>query len=165
MSLSLLNKHNRLASTCPLSNLSPVFRPSIKRKIGIREAITQQREKRLPISYLALKLRYIKKIHVHKVELKSLYFRLVYVFLLSSKTRIYINKIHEVELKTPFQFCLTFSPFYLEEMKVLSFSRTVNQVIMRVHKPKVEYKFWSTGKTQGSTLTYYYKTNNLTRIN
>ena len=43
-----------------------------------------------------------------------------------------------------FQVCLTitepFSPFYLEEMKVLSFSRTVNQLIMRVRKPKVEYK-------------------------
>ena len=25
-------------------------------------------------------------------------------------------------------------------IEVLSFSRTVNQVIMRVHKPKVEYK-------------------------
>ena len=34
------NRHNRLASACPLSNLSPVFGPSIKRKIGIREAIT-----------------------------------------------------------------------------------------------------------------------------
>ena len=43
-----------------------------------------------------------------------------------------------------FQFCLTitkpFSPFYFEEMKVLSFSRTVSQLIMRAHKPKVEYK-------------------------
>ena len=43
-----------------------------------------------------------------------------------------------------FQFCLAttepFSPFYLEEMKVLTFSRTVNQLIMRVHKPKGEYK-------------------------
>ena len=116
------NRHNRHASACPVSNLSPVFGPSIKREIGIREAITQQHEKRLPISYLALKLRYINKTHVHKVELKSLYFRLVYVFLLSSKTRIYINKIHQVELKTLFQFCLTFSPFYLEEMS-LSISR------------------------------------------
>ena len=34
------NRHNRLASACPLSNLSPVFGPSFKRKIGIREAIT-----------------------------------------------------------------------------------------------------------------------------
>ena len=34
------NKHNRLASACPLRNLSPVFGRSIKRKIGIREAIT-----------------------------------------------------------------------------------------------------------------------------
>ena len=34
------NRHNKLALACPLSNLSPVFAPSIKRKIGIREAIT-----------------------------------------------------------------------------------------------------------------------------
>ena len=65
MSVSLLNGHNRLASTCPCSNLSAVFRPSIKRKIGIREAITQQREKRLPISYLALKLGYINKTYTN----------------------------------------------------------------------------------------------------
>ena len=58
---------------------------------------------------------------------------------------IYINKthIHKGELKTLFQFCLTFSPIYLEEMKnyySLSVSRTVSQLIMRVRKPKVEYK-------------------------
>ena len=34
------NRNNRFASACPLSNLSPVFGPSIKRKIGTREAIT-----------------------------------------------------------------------------------------------------------------------------
>ena len=59
------------------------------------------------------------------MELKSLYFNLVYVFLFSSKARIYIliNKthIHKVELKTRYfnfsKFCLTFSPFYLEDMK------------------------------------------------
>ena len=34
------NRHKRLASACPLSNLSPLFGLSIKRKIGIREAIT-----------------------------------------------------------------------------------------------------------------------------
>ena len=46
--------------------------------------------------------------------------------------------------KSLFQFCLTyrtaFSPIYLEEMKnywSLSVSRTVSQVIMRVHKPIV----------------------------
>ena len=46
-----------------------------------------------------------------------------------------------------FIFCLTitepFSPIYLEEMKnyySLNVSRTVNQLIMRVHKPKVKYK-------------------------
>ena len=41
------------------------------------------------------------------------------------------------------QFCLTFSPIYLKEMKnyySLSVSRTVSQLIMRVRKPKVEYK-------------------------
>ena len=37
----------------------------------------------------------------------------------------------------------------------LSVSCTVSQLIMRVLKPKVAYKFSSTGKTQGSTLTYY----------
>ena len=47
----------------------------------------------------------------------------------------------------------------------LSVSRTVNQLIMRVHKPKVEYKLALQEKPQGSILTYYYKTNNLARIN
>ena len=36
---------------------------------------------------------------------------------------------------------------------------------MRVHKPKVEYKLALQEKPQGSILVYYYKTNNLTRIN
>ena len=36
---------------------------------------------------------------------------------------------------------------------------------MRVHKPKVEYKLALQEKPQGSILTYYDKTNNLTRIN
>ena len=67
------NRNNRFASACPLSNLSPVFGPSIKRKIGIREAITQQREKRLPISYLALKRRYINKTHTESGVKKSLF--------------------------------------------------------------------------------------------
>ena len=30
------DRHNRLASACPVSNMSPVFGPSIKREIGIR---------------------------------------------------------------------------------------------------------------------------------
>ena len=48
----------------------------------------------------------------------------------------------------------------------LNVSRTVSQVIMRVHKPKVEYKLALQEKLQGSILTYDYKTiNNLTRIN
>ena len=42
---------------------SPRMGPSIKRKMWIREAINWQREKRLPISYLALKLRYVNKTH------------------------------------------------------------------------------------------------------
>ena len=36
---------------------------------------------------------------------------------------------------------------------------------MRVHKPKVEYKLALQEKPQGSILAYYYKPNNLTRIN
>ena len=47
----------------------------------------------------------------------------------------------------------------------LNVSRAVSQVIMQVHKPKVEYKLALQEKPQGSILTYYYKTNNLTRIN
>ena len=39
-------------------------------------------------------------VYKHKVELKSLYFSLVYVFLFSSKTRIYQQNIHKGELKT-----------------------------------------------------------------
>ena len=107
------------------------------------------------------------------MELKSLYFNKVYVFLFSAKTRIHKQNTRTYTQSgaenSLFQFCLTitelFSPFYLEEMKVLSFSRAVNQLIMRVHKPKVEYKLALQEKPQGSILTYYYKTNNLTRIN
>ena len=81
------------------------------------------------------------------MELKSLYFNLVYVFLFSAKTRIYKQNTRTYTQSgaenSLFQFCLTFSPIYLEEMKnyySLSVSRTVSQLIMRVHKPKVEYK-------------------------
>ena len=47
----------------------------------------------------------------------------------------------------------------------LNVSRAVSQVIMRVHKPKVECKLALQEKLQGSILTYYYKRKNLTRIN
>ena len=94
------------------------------------------------------------------MELKSLYFNLVYVFLFSSKTRIYEQNTRTYTQSGAenflFQFSRTitepFSPFYLEEMKVLSFSRTVNQLIMPVHKPKVEYKLVLQEKPQGSNL-------------
>ena len=109
------------------------------------------------------------------MELKSLYFNLVYVFLFSAKTRIYKQNTRTYTQSgaenSLFQFCLTitepFSPLYLEEMKnylSLSVSRTVSQLIMRVRKPKVEYKLVLREKTQGSILTYHYKTNNLTKI-
>ena len=120
------------------------------REIGIREAIPQQHEQWLPISYLALKNRIYQQ-NIHKVELKSLYFNLVYVFLFNAKTRIYKQNTRTYTQNgaenSLFQFCLTitepFSPFYLEEMKScqsLSISRAVSQVIMRVRKPTVEYK-------------------------
>ena len=58
-----------------------------------------------------------------------------------------------------FQFCLTitelFPPFYLEEMKnywSLNVSRAVSQVIMRVHKPKVEYKLALQERPKGENL-------------
>ena len=47
----------------------------------------------------------------------------------------------------------------------LNVSRAVSQVIMRVHKPKVEYKLSLQEKPYGSILTYHFQTNNLTRIN
>ena len=86
------------------------------------------------------------------MELKSIYFNLVYVFLFSAKTRIYKQNTRTYTQSgaenSQFQFCLTitelFSPFYLEEMKnywSLSVSRAVSQVIMRVHKPTFAYKF------------------------
>ena len=85
------------------------------------------------------------------MDLKSLYFSLVYVFLFSAKTRIYKQNTRTYTQSgaenSLFQFCLTitkpFSPFYLEEMKnyySLSVSRAVSQVIMRVHKLTVAYK-------------------------
>ena len=86
------------------------------------------------------------------MELKSLYFNLAYVFLFSAKTRIYKQNTRTYTRSgaenSLFQFCLTItepiSPFYLEEMKnyySLSVSRAVSQVIMRVRRPTVEYKF------------------------
>ena len=94
------------------------------------------------------------------MELKSLFFSLVYAFLFSAKTRIYKQNTRTYTQSgaenSLFQFCLTitelFSPFYLEEMKILSFSRTVNQLIMRVHKPKVDYKLTLQEKPQWSNL-------------
>ena len=64
------NRHNRLAWVYPLSNFSPVFRLSIKRN---NKAITSQHEKRLTISYLALKLGYINKTHTESGVEKSLF--------------------------------------------------------------------------------------------
>ena len=93
------------------------------------------------------------------MELKSLYFSLVYVFLFSAKTRIYKQNTRTYTQSgaenSLFQFCLTFSPIYLEEMKnyySLSVSRTVSQLIMRVRKPKVEYKLVLQEKTPGENL-------------
>ena len=96
------------------------------------------------------------------MELKTLYFNKVYFFLFNAKTRIYKQNTRRYTQSgaenSLFQFCRTltelFSPFYLQEMKILSFSRTVNQLIMRdgVHKPKVEYKLALQEKPQGSNL-------------
>ena len=106
------------------------------------------------------------------MELKSLYFNKVYVFLFSAKTRINKTLAHIQNTRTYtqsgaenslFQFCLTitelFSPFYLEEMKVLSFPRAVSYVIMRVRKPKVEYKLALQLDPRERILTYYYINN------
>ena len=97
-----------------------------------------------------LKLRHINKTHKESGVEKSL-FNQVYVFLFSAKTRIYKQNTRTYTQSgaenSLFQFCLTitelFSLFYLKEMKnylSLNVSCAVSQVIMRVHKPKVEYK-------------------------
>ena len=93
------------------------------------------------------------------MELKSLYFNLVYVFSFSAKTRIYKQNTRTYTQSgaenSLFQFCLTFSPIYLEEMKnyySLSVSRTVSQLIMRVRKPKVEYKLALQERPKGENL-------------
>ena len=63
-----------------------------------------------------------------------------------AKNRIYINKTHTYTQKgaenSLYQFCLTITKPFLSRgnEKRLSVSRTVNQVIMRVHKPTVAYK-------------------------
>ena len=83
------------------------------------------------------------------MELKSLYFSSVYVFLFSAKTRMYKQNTRTYTQSgaenSLFQFYLTitepFSLFHLEEMKnylSLSVSRAVSQVIMRVSKPAVK---------------------------
>ena len=79
------------------------------------------------------------------MELKSLYFNLVYAFLFSAKTRIYKQNTRTYSRSGAENALFTkpFSPFYLEEMKhyySLSVSRAVSQVIMRVHKLTVAYK-------------------------
>ena len=60
---------------------------------------------------------------VHKKELKSLYFNLVYVFLFSAKTRIYKQNKHTYTQSgaenSLFQFCLTIT----EPRFLLSISR------------------------------------------
>ena len=73
-------------------------------------------------SYLALKIGHIKK-HIYKVELKSLYFNLAYVFFLFGAKNWAYKKTHiqSGAEKSLFQFCMTvtkpLSPLYLEEMK------------------------------------------------
>ena len=64
--------------------------------------ITKQREKRFPISYLALKLRYMNKTDTESGVEKSLFQFSLLLLIFSAKTQIYINKthVHKGELKT-----------------------------------------------------------------
>ena len=109
---------------------------------------------------------------------RSLYFYLHYVFLFSSKTRIYKQNKHTYTQcgaeNSLFQFFLTitepFSPFCLEDMKnylSLSVSCAVSQLIMRVRKPKVEYKLalQENPREHLDVLLYKQFFNHLTRIN
>ena len=73
------------------------------------------------VFYLALKIGYINKTHTHidKVEPKTLYFN--FFWLLQNRFLLSISR----KLKNYYS---------------LSVSRTISQVIMRVHKPTVAYK-------------------------
>ena len=101
--------------------------------------ISQQRDKRLTISYLVLKIGYINKTHTQSRAEKS-YFNLAYVSLFSAKNRIYIIKHpthtqNEAEIWTDY-FKTVFSVLSRgneQTIEVLSFSRAVSQFIMRVH--------------------------------
>ena len=66
------NRHNRLASAGPLSNLSPVFGPSIKRNKSSDHLATRE-----TASYVlfSAKTQIYKLEQIQKVELKSLYFQ------------------------------------------------------------------------------------------
>ena len=81
------------------------------------------------------------------MELKSLYFNLVYVFLFSAKTRIYKQNNYtytqsgaedSISILSDY-YRTAFSPIY-QNYHSLSVSRTVSQLIMRVQKPTVAYK-------------------------
>ena len=79
---------------------------------------------------------------------------------LALKTRIYQQNIHKAELKTLyFNFVLLLQNRFLlsrgnERLLQSGVSRTVNQLIMRVRKPKVEDKLVLQEKPQGNILTY-----------
>ena len=83
-------------------------------------------------SYLALKLGYITKTntHIHNVELRILYVN--FVWLLQNRFLLSISRTWKT-------------------IKVLAFY-AVSQLIMRVRKPKVEYKLALQEKPQGSNL-------------
>ena len=93
-----------------------------KKKIGVRGAIAWQHMS----SYLVLKIGYINKTHthIHKVELKTLYFNFD-----SPLQKRFIRSITRKRL--------TIEVSALDELMVL---RAVSQLIMRGHKPKVECK-------------------------
>ena len=79
--------------------------------MGIREVITKQREKRLPISYLALKLGYINKTKQIYTKWSSKVFISIKLttFYLALKLG-YINKTHYTQSgaeNSLLQFCLT----------------------------------------------------------
>ena len=75
-------------------------------------------------SYLALKIGYIYKTHthIHGVELKTLYFN-------------FDSPLQKRFLRSISRKRLTIEVKALEELMV-----TVSQLIMRINKPKVEYK-------------------------
>ena len=99
------NRHSRLASTCPWSNLSPVFGPSMNKRS--EQLATQE-----AASYILFSAKtQIYKQNTYAKWSWKVFISIYFVFLFSAKTRIYKQNKHTRTQSGAenalFQFCLT----------------------------------------------------------